>query len=223
MDLMEAMEARHSVRKYSDKKIEGDVKDQLEKFVEECNRESGLSIQLCLDDPNAFTGLMARYGNLLSVRNYVALVGKKGPKLDETCGYYGEKIVLEAQKLGLNTCWVGASYNKKNAAKIAKILPDEKMPLVIAIGYGETQGVPHKNKPMERLYKCEGEIPPWFKKGMEAAMFAPTAVNQQKFLFTLKDNTVSVTAGMGPYSKVDLGIVKYHFEVGAGPEGWQWA
>ena len=223
MDLMEAMEARHSVRKYSDKKIEGDIKEQLEKIVEECNSESGLNIQLCLDDPYAFTGMMANYGNLQSVRNYVALVGKKGPKLDEICGYYGEKIVLEAQKLGLNTCWVGASYNKKNAAKIAKIGEDEKMPLVIAIGYGETQGVPHKNKPMERLYKCEGEIPPWFKRGMEAAMFAPTAVNQQKFLFILKGNNVRVTPGMGPYSKVDLGIVKYHFEIGAGNEGWQWA
>jgi nitroreductase len=222
VNLLEAMQARHSVRKYSDKRIEGDVREQLEKLVEECNSESGLSIQLCLDDEEAFTGLMAMYGNLKTARNYVALVGKKGPGLDEACGYYGQKIVLEAQRLGLNTCWLGASYNKKKAAKTVKTAPDEKMNLVIAIGYGETQGVPHKNKPMENLYRCDGDMPRWFRNGMEAAMLAPTAINQQKFLFTLEGNTVSATAGTGPCSKVDLGIVKYHFEIGAGSEGWQW-
>jgi len=222
MDLTEAMKTRHSVRNYSDKKIEGDVRDKLEKIVEECNNESGMNIQLCLDEPEAFTGLMVMYGNLKNVRNYVALVGKDMPGLSEACGYYGQKIVLEAQRLGLNTCWIGASYNKKKAAKVVKIAPGEKMPLVIAIGYGETQGVPHKNKPMERLCRCEGEMPPWFRNGMEAVMLAPTAINQQKFLFTLKGNTVTAAAGTGPYSKVDLGIVKYHFEAGAGSEGWQW-
>jgi hypothetical protein len=223
MDIMEAMQARHSVRRYTDQRIEGDVRTRLEQFTEECNRESGLNIQLCLDEPKAFTGLMVKYGNLQNVRNYVALVGKKDPGLDEACGYHGEKIVIEAQRLGLNTCWVGASYSKRNAVAVAKIGPDEKMPLVVAVGYGATQGVPHKNKPMERLYRCEGEMPDWFSRGMEAAMLAPTAINQQKFLFTLKGDTVIATTGVGPFSKVDLGIAKYHFETGAGKDSFRWA
>jgi len=221
MDIIEAMKARHSVRSYTDERIEGEAKAGLEKIIEECNEKSGLNIQLCLDAPEAFSGLMVKYGNLQNVRNYIALVGKKEPGLDEACGYYGQIIVIEAQRLGLNTLWVGASYNKKKA--VAKIAPGEKMPLVIAVGYGVTQGQPHKNKPMERLYKCDGEMPLWFRRGMEAVMLAPTAMNQQKFLFTLIGNTVSARAFTGPYSKVDLGIAKYHFEIGAGNEGWQWA
>ena len=50
-------------------------------------------------------------------------------------------------------------------------------------------------------------------------MLAPTAVNQQKFLFTLNGDEVTAKATGGVYSRIDLGIVKYHFEVGSGREG----
>ena len=59
--------------------------------------------------------------------------------------------------------------------------------------------------------------------GVEAALLAPTAMNQQKFTFALSGNRVSVKAGMGFYTKIDLGIVKYHFEAGAGTEHFVWA
>lgn len=65
-------------------------------------------------------------------------------------------------------------------------------------------------------------MPEWFEKGMKSALLAPTATNQQKFLFTLDQNHVSVRSTGGFYSKVDLGIVKYHFEVGAGIENFHW-
>ena len=43
------------------------------------------------------------YTSFSGVKNYIALIGKKSPNLEEACGYYGEKIVLRAQQLGLNT------------------------------------------------------------------------------------------------------------------------
>lgn len=93
---------------------------------------------------------------------------------------------------------------------------------MIAIGYGKTQGVSHKVKPIEDLCKTEGDMPQWFRKGMEAAQLAPTAMNQQKFLFLLKRNQVFAKAGKGFYTRLDLGIVKYHFQQGAGDSGWEW-
>jgi hypothetical protein len=95
--------------------------------------------------------------------------------------------------------------------------------MVIAVGYGETAGVAHKGKAIEDLCRVQGDMPGWFRRGMEAAQLAPTAINQQKFFFELKDNTVKAAASFGPYSKVDLGIAKYHFEIGAGEGDWQWA
>lgn len=221
MDIFEAMKARHSVRSYTDQKIEGKVLEQLRQTIHESNQESGLHIQLCLNEPNAFTGMMARYGKFNNVKNYIALVGKKDSELGEKCGYYGEKIALKAQQIGLNTCWVAMTYSKGKSN--VKINPGEKLLMVISIGYGENSGGSHKVKPIEELCKVNGTMPEWFRKGMNAAQLAPTAMNQQKFFFELSGGTVKVSKGSGFYTKVDLGIVKYHFEIGAGESGWRWA
>lgn len=220
MNLQQAIRARHSVRCYTDRKIEGEVQEKLEQVVKECNQKSGLHIQLCLNESKAFSGMMARYGKFQNVRNYVALVGEKSNTLEETCGYYGEKIALEAQCLGLNTCWVALSYSKGKC--VALVGPEEKLLMVLAIGYGKTDGVPHKSRSVEALCRYEGEMPDWFRWGVEAARLAPTAMNQQKFKFILQGNTVRAEPGSGFYTKTDFGIAKYHFEIGAGKGDFQW-
>lgn len=211
MDILEIMKARHSVRQYNGKKIENGIRETLAELVGECNRESGLNIQIIFDEPKCFNSTMAHYGKFSGVENYIALVGKKVADLDEKAGYYGEKLVLKAQELGLNTCWVAMTHGK-SAAKIKK---GEKLVCIIALGYGTTQGTAHKSKPVEQLCNCASGMPDWFSKGMEAALLAPTAMNQQKFYFTLEDEKVSVRAGKGFYTKMDLGIVKFHFEAAA--------
>ncbi len=214
MDILEIMKARHSVRQYSGKKIESGIKESLIALASECSRESGLNIQIIFDEPKCFDSMMAHYGKFSGVENYIALVGKKGPGLDEKAGYYGEKLVLKAQELGLNTCWVAMTHGK-SAAEIKK---DEKLACIIALGYGTTQGIAHKSKSVEQLCNCASDMPDWFSKGMEAVLLAPTAMNQQKFYITLENEKVSAKAGKGFYTKMDLGIVKYHFEAVTGHE-----
>lgn len=220
IELLEAMEKRHSVRAYKDRPMDGETKEKLKKFLEFCNQESGLHMQLVTEEPKAFDSFMAHYGKFSGVKNYIAVVGKKGPDLDEKCGYYGEKVVLYAQQLGLNTCWVALTYRKEKGA--FQVDSGEKLRLVIAIGYGKTQGVPHKSKSLEDVVKTDGNIPEWFRKGVQAALLAPTAVNQQKFVLTLEGDRVSAKAGRAFYSKLDLGIVKYHFEIGSGKDSTVW-
>ena len=220
MNILEAMKNRHSVRQYSEKEIESNIKDELCTLIKQLNNDSGLNMQFVTNEPKAFAGRMAHYGKFSGVKNYIAIVGKKGNNIEEKCGYYGEMLVLKAQQLGLNTCWVGLTFTKvKTAFKINK---GEKLYIVIAIGYGQTQGVQHKSKSIEEVTKVSEDMPQWFKKGAEAALLAPTAVNQQKFLFILKDKKVIPKAGFGFYTKLDLGIVKYHFELGAGVTNFEW-
>ena len=221
MNVMEAMTARHSVRQYEDKAIEPEKLAALEQEITACNQEGGLHIQLVKDEPRAFDGFMAHYGKFSGVRNYIALIGPKGADLDEKCGYYGERLVLLAQMLGLNTCWVAMTYSKIRTA--FTVNAGEKLCVVIALGYGKTQGVAHKSKTFEEVAQVSGEVPAWFRSGVEAALLAPTAMNQQKFLLTLNGSQVTAKAGTAFYSKVDLGIVKYHFELGAGKENFSWA
>ena len=220
MQISEAMQRRHSVRQYKNQPLTAEIISAMDTEIALCNQESGLHIQLVTNEPKAFDGFMAHYGKFSGVTSYIALIGKKDAALDEKCGYYGERLVLKAQQLGLNTCWVAMTYSKIKTA--FSIGPGEKLCVVIALGYGETQGVPHKSKPISDVAKADGPMPDWFQKGVEAALLAPTAMNQQKFLFTLDGNRVTAKAGMGFYAKVDLGIVKYHFEIGAGKDLFTW-
>ena len=221
MDLLQAMRERHSVRAYTDRPIEGETLAALNDMIEACNRESGLHIQLVLNEAKAFGGFMARYGKFSGVRNYVVLIGKKEDGVQEKIGYFGEKFALYAQTLGLNTCWVALTYKKVSG--VYRIDRGEKLCCVLAVGYGATQGTPHKSKTPEEV--CSGSVQEtWFLDGVRAALLAPTAMNQQKFHFTLlSDHTVEISAKSGFYTQMDLGIVKYHFELGAGDAKFQWA
>jgi nitroreductase len=217
MDIMDIIRARHSVRSYLDKPIEENLKEKIRAEADAVNAESGLRFVPVFDEPLAFAGMLARYGSFKGCRNYIVAIGKKDD--DERIGYFGERLVLFLQGLGLNSCWVALTYNKRKVDVEAQ--EGNKIHVVIAMGYGDGCGVSHKNAPKEKL--CEVKVgyePEWFTVAMEAAMLAPTALNHQKFRITLEsDGTVSARALIAPYADMDLGIVKYHFELGAAYAG----
>lgn len=213
MEIWELMKQRHSVRRYKDIAVDSKQRAALDQLIEEINGETGLHIQAFYNEPRCFDSIMAHYGKFSGVKNYIALVGKRSPKLDETLGYYGEQIVLKIQELGLNSCWVAMTHGKSKA----DIRKGEKQVCLIAFGHGETQGVPHKSKSLQEVCDHTADMPEWFLNGMEAALLAPTAMNQQKFFFrSSPDGKIDVTCGKGFYTKLDLGIVTYHFEAGSG-------
>lgn len=221
MEIMEAMAKRHSVRQYTDEPIDKNTLDALKDEIAACNEEGELNIQLVTNEPKAFSSFMAHYGKFSGVTDYIALIGKKSRDLDERCGYYGQRIVLKAQQLGLNTCWVALTYKKVPDAFIVN--DGEKLVVVIALGYGKTQGEDRKSKMPQEVSNIDGSSPRWFRSGVAAALLAPTAMNQQKFYLTLSDDKVTAKAKAGFYTKLDLGIVKYHFELGAGKDNFKWA
>lgn len=219
MDSMKLIQARHSVRKYTTQPIDAEKRTVLDEMIADINRKNGLHIQIIYDEPKCFDTMLAHYGAFSNVSNYISLVGPKGKNLEETTGYYGEQLVLNAQELGLRTCWVALTHGKSRA----KIDAGEKETCLIAIGYGETDGVSRKSKTLEKLSNLTASSPMWFKQGVEAAALAPTAVNQQKFYLELQTNDrVKATCGMGFYSKIDFGIVKLHFELASGKDSFVW-
>ena len=227
MTIQEAIEARHSVRAYKDQPLSEEIVKLLEDEIVKLNNEGQLHIQLICNEPKAFQGTMAKYGKFRHANNYLVMAGKRAEDLDERVGYYGEHLVLLAQTLGLNTCWVGLSYSKVSGTYVLE--EGEKIACYIAIGYGETQGVGHKIKTVEQVSNASDITPSWFKKGVEAALLAPTAVNQQKFSFEyvgMSNNRHQVRAKKGfsmiGYTQMDLGISKYHFEIGAGKVNFDW-
>ncbi len=233
MTIQEAIEARHSVRAYKEQPLAEDAVKVLEEQIAALNKEQHLHIQLVVNEPKAFKGTLAKYGKFRNANNYIVMAGKKADDLDERIGYYGEQLVLLAQTLGLNTCWVGLSYTKVPETYVLD--EGEKVVCYISIGYGETQGRGHKIKTVEQVSKstvkvdANGDDMLWFKNGVEAALLAPTAVNQQKFSFEyigMENGRHVVKAKRGfsiiGYTKIDLGIAKYHFEIGAGKVNFEW-
>lgn len=220
MEIIDAIRQRHSVRRYTLEPIKTEHRIALEEFIANVNEQSGLHIQLVINEPKAFGSFFSHYGAFSGVTNYLALVGKKSDDFDEKIGYWGEKVVLFAQTLSLNTCWVALTYKKiKDAFVVGE---NEKLSMVIAIGYGENQGKAHKSKSKEKVSNVTKDCPQWFVDGVESALLAPTAINQQAFYIKRDGNKVKIIDKKGPCSKVDLGIVKYHFEVGAKQENFEW-
>ena len=221
MTELEAIIARHSVRQYLDKPIEAEKIEAIQACIDLCNREGGVHFQLIANEPKAFSSLIAKYGRFRNVSNYIAVVAPKGRQGSVTAGYWGERVVLALQMLDLRTCWVGASYKKDMS--LFRIGADEELKCVISFGYGANDGTQHPQKKtvadVAENKSATANFPAWFVRGVEAALLAPTAVNQQKFKFILHDdNCVEAVAKFSliGYSHLDLGIAKYHFEVGAG-------
>lgn len=229
MNVQEAIAVRHSVREYTEKPLPDDVVRSLEKEIAACSTEGHLSIKLVTDEPKAFDSMLGNYGKFKGVENYIVLAGIPAEDLNERCGYFGERLVLYAQEEGLNTCWVALTFKKRFVKKMLK--PGEKLALVIALGYGADQGRPHKTKSIKEVSAVpQGEeMPAWFRAGAEATLLAPTAMNQQKFKIDLMGEKspdgkplVRISSLGGAYSDVDLGIVRLHFELGAGVENFAW-
>lgn len=222
MTALEALKSRHSVRKYQDRRIEEETVAALSSEIARINFEGNLRMQLVLNERKAFKSLLA-YGKFSNVSNYIMVVGKKSDSLEYRAGYYGEKLVLYAQSIGLNTCMVGLTYRKINGAFV--VAPDEKILFCIAIGYGAEEGRKHKIKRPDQVSNITPDSPEWFRNGVDAALLAPTAINQQKFYFEyIPENKVRPIKGSSlvGYTKIDLGIAMYNFEIGAGSNNFKW-
>ena len=220
MTIKEAIKERHMVRQYTDKTIPTDIVESLNARITENNKKYNLHLALVVGNSDGIGG-MAKLLLSKTVNNYIVLAGVDAPNLDEKLGYCGADLILYAQTLGLNTWWVGGMFNGKGALKNLNN-KNVRVNGVIAIGYGKTQGVPHRSKTAAEISRYNGKTPQWFVDGVDALLYAPTALNKQPYVVSGDGNKVSISAGNGHFSGIDLGIGKYHFEVGAGKENFEW-
>ena len=218
MDEMEAAIQRHTVRKYKAEPISAEHRSALEAAIAEINREGNLNAVLMIDEPKAFNTIPLKVIGFSNAVNYIAMIGPEDETLNERIGYYGERLVLFAQSLGLRTCWAlmcSKKYAKEHVGE------GQRFVIGISIGYGVDDGKPHKDRPKEDVGYRE-DAPEWFKKGIECVMLAPSGVNGQPVSFALEGDTVSAVYKRSNMVRVDYGIARYHFELGAGKGSFVW-
>lgn len=220
MTMKEAMSVRHMVRKYTDKAIPVDRMALLNARISENNSTYGLNLTLVTGNSDGLGG-MAKLLLAKGVNNYFVLAGADTKDLDEKLGYCGADLIIYAQTLGLNTWWVGGMFSKKGAEK--NLSADNiRVNGIIAVGYGTTGGAPHKSKTADEISEYKGTAPKWFENGVAALLLAPTALNKQAFKVSGDGNKVSIVCDNGHFAGIDLGIGKYHFELGAGKDNFEW-
>ncbi len=214
---------RHSVRAFTTEPISQEVRRQLDALIVDCNNAGQLSISAVFDSPDAFgKSKLASYGKFSNADNYICMAAADNPDPRIALGYYGEKLVLWLQSQGLGSCWVGLTFSKKNIG--IDLGPDNKLYCLIAFGHPAFTGSGHKIKAPTDICPEYEQMPDWFKRGVDYALLAPTALNQQKFKFSLlPDGSVKESTSMGFYTKIDMGIARYHFELGAAPHVVKWA
>ena len=211
MDIKEAIQKRHTVRKFLDKPIEADKLTQINERIDTLNKKHNLSLKLITNNSHGLaTGwkLIAK-----NATNFIILAGQKTPTSREKIGYASSDLMLYAQTLGLNTWWIGGMYSKK----IKALTPDAHIVGILVIGYGATQGHPHESKTAQDVSTYAGTPPQWFKDGVQAALLAPTAINRQGFTIKGEGDKVNITYKKAAFDMEDLGIVKHHFETAANP------
>lgn len=222
MNIDEAIRERHTVRVYKKKPIPADIAKQLNERIKALNEGLDVFMSLVTNDSSALNAAV-RIAMTKNINNYIVLSGKNEADLEEKLGYGGADIMLFAQTLGLNTWWVSGTFNKGKARENGGIPGTNLIKGIIIVGYGENNGVPHKSKKPQDVSEYSGKTPPfWFIRGVGSALLAPTALNRQDFKIKGHGDKVSIKYAKGPFSELDLGIIKYHFEVGAGRENFSY-
>ena len=232
MEARTAMELRRSRRHYTDEPIPEESAESLLALVKEINRKTGMHLQMVFDHGEAFHGLRKSYGLFSGVRNYLVLAGDKSiPNLYEKMGYYGEEWVLLATTLGLGTCWVAGTYDKKSVH--CHLEESEEIAAVIPFGnYSDKESLftralrkqMHRNsKGIDQLLYAVDQPPNWVIKAMKYVAKAPSAANRQPVKFTYSEGLVMASVpGDSLAQQIDMGIAKLHFQLGAEGGTWQW-
>ncbi|MCR9035524.1 nitroreductase [Olsenella sp. AM05-17] len=228
MSIDEAVESRHAVRRYTEEPISAEERAALEEAVAAANADGALHLRLAYDDPEVFSSALARRAGFTNANNYLVVAGHESNNLDMRAGYFAEKVVLEAQRLGLNSCWVAGTAKRRAVRQT--LAQKDKLVAIVALGHGATQGEPHRSRTIAQVSRPVSNVPEWFARGVRYALLAPTALNQQTFWVQMLRKTsadglplVGLSTNGGPCARVDLGIVKLHFELGAGMENFAWA
>jgi nitroreductase len=223
----DAIEKRHSVRKYSEEPVSSDLMAEIEQTCDEFRPFPGARAVLVKEPKSdVFKGLIGPILKVKRAPHYVAFVGDTEVNHFETAlGYLGEGIILEATTRGLNTCWVTGFFRPDRTEEDVAIRDGEQIVGISPIGYAEESKDrvgnkrEHDRKSLSKLIESGNLDKEWVKEALEAARLAPSAVNRQPWRFEVSSTSITISYGglidWGSSKAIDCGIAMLHVELGA--------
>ena len=247
--ITEIIKKRRSWRTYNGKPVENEKKEQILNFISTLDKPpfgSEARFQMVDLDLKGTGKVSGTYGVIKGAETFIASIVKKSPMDMEDVGFLFEKIILFATAMGLDTCWMGASFSRSLFSEKMELKPEETIPVVGPIGYRAgkrslTDTVFHmsagsKNrKPWSDLFFDNTFNLPIEKKDagklevlFEMVRLAPSAVNKQpwrlildgkKAHFFLKRTMGFESMFKMDLQRIDMGIAMCHFELAANKMG----
>lgn len=241
--MIDLLEQRHSVRSFQIRELPADLVQKLRSDITFINtHQSGLNFQLSIGDGTPFDGFKRSYGMFRNVKNYLtAVIDPTFEFAEERAGYAAEEFVIELVKAGLGSCFVGATFSRKDVA--ARLEVYEKIPFLVAFGYPDigktsflgkfTSAIAHrKQKDLDsflikdsRTSELKSKLNVDLELALRAVRCAPSYLNKQPVRLGLKeiDGVVRLYARVEDYAKnaVDLGIAKCNVALAISGE-WEW-
>lgn len=233
---MKLIEKRRSVRTFENKKLEDNLKEKIDLFIKDLEREYYFKYKFPLIDLN-LEGKVGTYGVIKGANAYIGGVMLEGGNLVEL-GYLFEKIIIYLTDLGIGTCWLGGTFKRSEFFKAMDLKEDERLLIVTPVGYIEEKmslkeksmrvlAQSDRRKEFNELFFDENLDPLYlddlkdFRIALEMVRIGPSASNKQPWRIIKKDREFNLylkrTKG---YAKsldydiqmIDMGIAQYHFE-----------
>ncbi|MFC1920377.1 nitroreductase family protein [Chloroflexota bacterium] len=232
-----AIEKRRSRRRYIEENLKS---SQLKRIQSLCNDfqpfPSARAVLVKESPDDVFKGIIGSYGLIRGAKSFIAFIGNvRSPYVQEQVGYTGEGIMLQAEVMNLNTCWVGGFFRRDMVSSLVDMEKNEQVFAITPIGYAVEEptfgeklitgfGWTHKRKPLSKMVigLKDTEWPEWMKSSLQAARLAPSAVNRQPWRFIADEKSITVAVNDKSLKRetqiskrLDCGIAMLHIEVAA--------
>ncbi len=231
-----AVPERHSRRVFDGQPVSDDELDVIEATAAQfLPFEDARVVLVRKAPPTFFTGIIGSYGKVTGAPSALVFIADgSSSESAEHCGYTGEGIILEANALGLQTCWIAGSFSRSAVVSAMTLRQGEVVRAISPVGHAVLEPTnaeallygarkPKRRRPLDEIAPGNAGWPAWAAAGVTAARIAPSAMNRQPWRFRLDSGAVviSTAAAALPLSltRLDCGIAMLHFELGARSEG----
>ena len=230
-----AIKTRRSRRTFNNIPVSPDSLSRLNMACTEFKPFPHARVVLVNESPKRlFKGVIGPYGKIRGAPAFVAFIGNmNNPNVQESVGYLGEGIILEAEAMHLATCWVGGFFRQEVVTEIIDINESEKVLAITPVGYAVEHysmeerlmtgfGWTHRRKHISSMVTGlkETDWSEWINAALGAARLAPSATNRQPWRFGVESDSITVSVnqpGMefNVAKRLDCGIAMLHIEVAA--------
>lgn len=255
--ITEIIKSRYSCRTFDSKNIENETLNKLNDYIEKINEEaksakinSRFLYVSSKENSNKSISKLGTYGVISGAESFIIGIADKDNHDALKFGYLYEKLILFATDLGLNTCWLGGTFNKNDFQQNSSLLENEFIPIVSPVGYKKSKprifetamravvGA-NNRKPWNELFFDENISKPLNESAdkyavpLQMVRLGPSASNKQPWRIIKNRNMyhffICRTKGYGVMSfdmqMNDIGIAMCHFELSSNQLGlsgnWQ--